>query len=254
MARPATPLWLARFDAGSDPQLDLSESTLRMAEPRPGTGERSAFGLPNRSSSKLRTFAISFDASRRRPTFRRSPTYRLRWRGTRRLARSEYPLEKLVATILYGAPFARIVFRLRVNGLGHRRQHALSHRRQPRQRSRPGSAGREPAIAEAAEPILERRAERLFNTRLKRRCVASRISSRSMSERPRDIGHGRQSPERGHSLVWFPESWRSPDGKLQRFLPGVGHLLEHPVPVIPAYIEGTFEAMPRDRSWPRRFR
>jgi long-chain acyl-CoA synthetase len=60
--------------------------------------------------------------------------------------------------------------------------------------------------------------------------------------------------ERGHSLVWFPESWRSPDGKLQRFLPGVGHLLcEHPVPVIPAYIKGTFEAMPRDRSWPRPF-
>jgi long-chain acyl-CoA synthetase len=26
---------------------------------------------------------------------------------------------------------------------------------------------------------------------------------------------------RGDSVVWFPESWRSPDGGLQRFLPGV---------------------------------
>jgi long-chain acyl-CoA synthetase len=57
---------------------------------------------------------------------------------------------------------------------------------------------------------------------------------------------------RGKTLAWFPESWRSPDGRLQRFLPGVGRLLaEHPVPVVPTYIDGTFEAMPRDRSWPR---
>jgi long-chain acyl-CoA synthetase len=57
---------------------------------------------------------------------------------------------------------------------------------------------------------------------------------------------------RGKALVWFPESWRSPDGRLQRFLPGVGRLLlEHPVPVVPTFICGTFEAMPRDRSWPR---
>ena len=56
----------------------------------------------------------------------------------------------------------------------------------------------------------------------------------------------------GYSLVWFPESWRSPDGRLQPFLPGIGRLLSrHPVPVVPAYIKGTFEAMPRDRSWPR---
>jgi long-chain acyl-CoA synthetase len=57
---------------------------------------------------------------------------------------------------------------------------------------------------------------------------------------------------RGKALVWFPESWRSPNGRLQRFLPGVGRLLlEHPVPVVPTFIYGTFEAMPRDRSWPR---
>ena len=58
----------------------------------------------------------------------------------------------------------------------------------------------------------------------------------------------------GYSLVWFPESWRSPDASLQPFLPGVGRLLSRcPVPVVPAYIKGTFEAMPRSRSWPRPF-
>lgn len=58
--------------------------------------------------------------------------------------------------------------------------------------------------------------------------------------------------ERGNGLTWFPESWRSPDGRLQRFLPGIGQvLMEADVPAVPAHIDGTFEAMPRDRRWPR---
>lgn len=57
---------------------------------------------------------------------------------------------------------------------------------------------------------------------------------------------------RGNALIWFPESWRSPDGELQRFLPGIGRLLTlHPVPAVPCFIRGTFEAMPRERRWPR---
>jgi long-chain acyl-CoA synthetase len=56
----------------------------------------------------------------------------------------------------------------------------------------------------------------------------------------------------GYNLVWFPEGWRSPDGQLQPFLPGIGHLLmRSPVPVVPIYIEGAFEALPRDRTMPR---
>ncbi len=56
----------------------------------------------------------------------------------------------------------------------------------------------------------------------------------------------------GHGLVWFPESWRSPDGRLQPFRPGVGALLgRRPVPVVPACIDGTFAAMPRTRRLPR---
>ena len=57
---------------------------------------------------------------------------------------------------------------------------------------------------------------------------------------------------RGESLVWFPESWRSPDGRLQRFQPGIGRLLaETRAPVVPARIEGAFEAMPRSAHLPR---
>jgi long-chain acyl-CoA synthetase len=56
----------------------------------------------------------------------------------------------------------------------------------------------------------------------------------------------------GEALVWFPESWRSPDGRLQAFQPGIGYILRaRPVPVVPAFIHGTFEAMPRGASLPR---
>lgn len=58
--------------------------------------------------------------------------------------------------------------------------------------------------------------------------------------------------EQGDSLIWFPEMWRSPTGELQRFLPGIGSVLARvPVAVVPAYIDGAFEAMPRDRRLPR---
>ncbi|MCR9218859.1 MAG: AMP-binding protein [Alphaproteobacteria bacterium] len=57
---------------------------------------------------------------------------------------------------------------------------------------------------------------------------------------------------RGKSLIWFPEGRRSRDGALQPFLPGIAVLLQtHPTPVVPAVIEGAFEAMPTGRRLPR---
>lgn len=56
----------------------------------------------------------------------------------------------------------------------------------------------------------------------------------------------------GNVQVWFPEGWRSPDGMLQRFLPGVGELLlRSGAPAVPAYLGGAFEALPRHRRLPR---
>jgi len=56
----------------------------------------------------------------------------------------------------------------------------------------------------------------------------------------------------GNAQVWFPEGWRSPDGMLQRFLPGIGELLlRSGAPVVPAYIGGAFAALPRHRHLPR---
>jgi long-chain acyl-CoA synthetase len=56
----------------------------------------------------------------------------------------------------------------------------------------------------------------------------------------------------GAVLPWFPESWRSPDGTIQQFLPGIGKLLlDTDVPVLPVYIAGAFDALPRGKRWPR---
>ncbi|MDX1711244.1 MAG: AMP-binding protein [Rhodovibrionaceae bacterium] len=67
------------------------------------------------------------------------------------------------------------------------------------------------------------------------------------------VAAGGKVLERGGIQIWFPEAWRSPDGELQQFLPGIGRLLdERDVPVVPARISGAFEAMPRGQRWPRR--
>jgi long-chain acyl-CoA synthetase len=58
--------------------------------------------------------------------------------------------------------------------------------------------------------------------------------------------------KQNNALTWFPEGWRSPDGQLLRFLPGIGELLHRVnAPVVPVYIAGSFEAMPRGRRMPR---
>lgn len=57
---------------------------------------------------------------------------------------------------------------------------------------------------------------------------------------------------RGHILVWFPESWRSPDGRLQNFLPGIGKLVaDTGTPVVPCWVEGAMRSMSRTGHFPR---
>ena len=74
----------------------------------------------------------------------------------------------------------------------------------------------------------------------------------SLSVAPR-LARGKKIPvlKRGKNLIWFPEGERSPSGVLQEFKPGLGMLLAHyRVPVIPAFIRGAYEALPRGRSRP----
>ncbi|MGB8275648.1 MAG: AMP-binding protein [Alphaproteobacteria bacterium] len=118
----------------------------------------------------------------------------------------------------------------------------------------------DPLVIAAALPWgLARRAQwsgevtRLFSSAL-RRVVARALRIFPADERAPASTLRRASAvlTRDGFLVWFPEAWRSPDGRLQRFLPGIGVLLgEHDAPVIPVHIAGTFEAWPRGRRLPR---
>jgi long-chain acyl-CoA synthetase len=58
--------------------------------------------------------------------------------------------------------------------------------------------------------------------------------------------------KRGQNIVIFPEGQRSHNNQLQTFKPGLGLVLNHvEVPVIPVIIDGTFEAWPVKRFFPR---
>ncbi|MDP2158202.1 MAG: AMP-binding protein [Nitrospirota bacterium] len=56
----------------------------------------------------------------------------------------------------------------------------------------------------------------------------------------------------GRSLCVFPEGGRSSDNTLLEFKKGVGILaIEMGIPVVPVYIRGAFEALPREAAWPK---
>jgi len=87
----------------------------------------------------------------------------------------------------------------------------------------------------------------------------NRLFCRAIHVFPVDANHpgavleaARRVLKAGGVQIWFPEAWRSPDGELQRFLPGVGQLLlRSGAPAVPAFIEGAFEALPRGRRVPK---
>ncbi|WP_437875997.1 AMP-binding protein [Sorangium sp. So ce513] len=59
--------------------------------------------------------------------------------------------------------------------------------------------------------------------------------------------------DRGRTVLLFPEGTRSPDGSILEFKPAIGHLaLTHNVDILPLYLGGTFEALPKGRSIPVR--
>jgi long-chain acyl-CoA synthetase len=57
--------------------------------------------------------------------------------------------------------------------------------------------------------------------------------------------------ETGYHLLIFPEGTRSPDGALQEFKPAIGYLaFAAGVDILPVYLEGTHDAMPKGAFLP----
>ena len=58
--------------------------------------------------------------------------------------------------------------------------------------------------------------------------------------------------ETGGALIMYPEGTRSSDGEMQPFKAGAGlFAVELGVPLIPAFIEGTHDALPKGQTMPR---
>ncbi len=58
--------------------------------------------------------------------------------------------------------------------------------------------------------------------------------------------------KQGNILCLFPEGTRTSDGRLQPVKAGIGFLIEKAgAPVVPAYVSGSFEALPREASRPK---
>jgi 1-acyl-sn-glycerol-3-phosphate acyltransferase len=56
----------------------------------------------------------------------------------------------------------------------------------------------------------------------------------------------------GHVVVIFPEGGRTQDGHLRQPKAGIGVIVSQTgCPVVPAYIKGTFDALPTGARWPR---
>jgi long-chain acyl-CoA synthetase len=62
-----------------------------------------------------------------------------------------------------------------------------------------------------------------------------------------------ESLNQGYNLLIFPEGTRSTTGEMGEFKPTLGYLaLTHGVDILPMYLEGTHEALPKGRIFPKR--
>ena len=56
----------------------------------------------------------------------------------------------------------------------------------------------------------------------------------------------------GYCPLVFPEGWRSPDGKMAPFKPGIGLIARQmKAPILPIRITGTFEVLSAHDKWPK---
>jgi long-chain acyl-CoA synthetase len=112
------------------------------------------------------------------------------------------------------------------------------------------------ALGDAGRDIASLAAADYFFSNKLRRAYFANFTNLVPMERTGSIRKSLEVAERvlrrGRSLVVFPEGTRSLTGAVATFLPSLGYLaLRAEVGILPAYIGGTFEAMPKGAALPR---
>ncbi len=110
-----------------------------------------------------------------------------------------------------------------------------------------GDAGREITSMAAADYFFRNRYRRAYFTNFTNLVPMERAGSIRKS-----MDTAEQVLRQGKSMVVFPEGTRSVDGRMADFLPSLGYLaLRSGVGLLPAYIDGTFESLPKGAALPR---
>ena len=97
-----------------------------------------------------------------------------------------------------------------------------------------------------------------YNSRLKAWFVSQCLNTLPFDRTDNSLQSLRIAQEsllRNENLLIYPEGTRSLNGELQPFKPGLGLLAyEAGVPIVPAHVSGTHEALPKGKSLPRKSR
>jgi long-chain acyl-CoA synthetase len=112
------------------------------------------------------------------------------------------------------------------------------------------------ALGEAGEELTSLAAADYFFRNKYRRAFFKHFTNLVPMERSGSIRKSMDTAEqvlrRGRSMVVFPEGTRSTSGEMADFLPSLGYLaLRADVGILPAYISGTYESLPKGSAVPR---
>ncbi len=113
------------------------------------------------------------------------------------------------------------------------------------------------ALGDAGKNLASLAAADYFFANKWRRAYFSNFTNLVPMERSGSIRRSMEAAERvlrrGRSLVLFPEGTRSLTGQIDEFLPSLGYLaLRAQVGILPAYLHGTYEALPKGSAVPRK--
>jgi long-chain acyl-CoA synthetase len=245
------------FDLETSPQLDLGIDSLGWVELGLAIQKRFNVALPEETISRIVTLRDLIkavrDVAQSAPT---KPRLEEALEEAEAWVAAPSPWRVLVAQLMLGIVrlSARLFFHLRAYGV----ENIPSSR--PLIIAANHASDLDPLMLAASLPyaILKDAywggdAARLFSSPV-RRWFSRTVHVFPIDDRApaASLARARAILDKGKILLWFPESWRSPNGALQRFLPGIIRLLrEQGALVVPAHISGTFDALPRQARIPR---